>query len=64
LHAKADTKANVAHLAPSLVLPALIMGVNWPPQKPPPQYSSANDFSFNINAMLECIPHEDQDVFA
>ncbi len=48
-HAKVDTKADVDCLAPSLVLTVLTMGVDWPPLEPPPQDSSANDFSFDIN---------------
>jgi hypothetical protein len=61
---KVDTKANDDCPAPSLVLTALTTDMDCPPPEHPPQDLSANDFAFDINAMLECIPHEDQDAFA
>ncbi len=63
-HAHIDTKANVERQAPLPRLPALATGVDCPPPEPPPQDSVANDGCFNINEMMECIPHVDQAVFA
>jgi hypothetical protein len=63
-HADVNTKANVDRPALSLVLPVLATGVDCTPLEPPPQDSSANDVSYDINAMLECIPHKDQEAFA
>jgi hypothetical protein len=58
------TVANVAGPAQLLALPKLDTGVERPFPEPPPPALDMDDDHFNINVMLECIPPEDQEVFA
>ncbi len=64
MHATVNIEANVARPAQLLVLSALKTGVECLPPEPPPLDSRADKYCFDINAMLECIPHKKWDAFA
>jgi hypothetical protein len=64
LDANATTVADVACPAQLLVLPELDTGVERSPLEPPPPALHTDDYCFDINAMLECIPPEDWEGFS
>jgi hypothetical protein len=56
--------ADVACPAQLLALPELDTGVERSPPEPPPPALGTDNYCFDINAMLECIPPEDREAFA